>query len=506
MIEQVNGAGLSGMVGKSTKHGKSSLFAKLMSMLEKHTETSGKGKGFQLQAGKLSKGEGLAGLSEKTDAFILAKNKHLLALAEKGKAESEGDETVMPLLMAHVIIDSTVPLKKTGKSDVNVGLIKGFEKADQGNALLDKTAQMMAEKQLDMLMAQQKNKLGQQVQDTDLKSALLTSGKGDVSELLLQKGQMSEQLLQKGQMSEQLLQKGQMSGQALKTTPLGGLGKTDGAVVNTALNLEADVAVRTIETQALADKKAVATAQVNQVSGAKPDVKTLAEAMSLTAASHVQKFKAVQSQQVQQVQPLAAASVASAGQLSMSEVSLTDSGSQFSDQRGGQDARLLNAATGEAKLTASSTSTQGNFQSYLTSKTTPPMSVFDSMNHIAQSAKNGQTKIEIQLDPANLGKIHISLQSDAGKQLQVHMIVDQSMTRAALEQQLPQLRSALAQQGFDLSGFSMDSQDQQASNGGDDAQKSKSHHSSDQTEVNMTDVPVDQEQRVMPGSGLSIRV
>ncbi|MBL4775151.1 MAG: flagellar hook-length control protein FliK [Mariprofundus sp.] len=497
MIEQVNGAGLSGITGKSTKHGKNSLFAKLMSMLEKHTELSGKGKGFQLQAGKLSKGEGLAGLSEKTDPLMLAKSKHLLALAAKGKTESENDEAVMPLLTAHMIIDSTVQLKKTGENGSNVGLIKGFEKADQGNVLLDKMAQMMAEKQVDMLTPQQKNKLGQQVQDTELKPTPLASGKGDAPELLVQKGQVSEQLVQKGQMSEQ----------ALKMAQPGGLGKTDGVAVNTALNLQADAAVRAVETQALADKKALVVAQANHTSSAKSDVKTLAEAMSLTAANHVQKFKAVQSQQAQQVQPLTAASLVSSGQLSMSEVSLADSGSQFSDQRGGQDARLLNAAMGDAKLTSSSTSTQSNFQSYLTSKTTPPMSLFDSMNHIAQSAKNGQTKIEIQLDPANLGKIHISLQSDASKQLQVHMIVDQSMTRAALEQQLPQLRSALAQQGFDLSGFSMDSQDQQTSNGGDDnAQKSKSHHSAEQTETNMADISTVQSQKSMPGSGLSIRV
>ncbi len=85
------------------------------------------------------------------------------------------------------------------------------------------------------------------------------------------------------------------------------------------------------------------------------------------------------------------------------------------------------------------------------------MSMLESIQYIAQSARDGKTRLEIQLEPAHLGKIHVSLQTDAAKQLQVHLIADQNSTRQAIEQQLPALRQALAQQGLDLSGFSMGS-------------------------------------------------
>lgn len=84
-----------------------------------------------------------------------------------------------------------------------------------------------------------------------------------------------------------------------------------------------------------------------------------------------------------------------------------------------------------------------------------------AMSEVARAAKDGIRKLELQLEPASLGKIQVSLQMDAAKQLQVHILVDQSQSKQMLDQQLPQLRQALADQGLNLSGFSMDMNSQQ---------------------------------------------
>ncbi len=85
----------------------------------------------------------------------------------------------------------------------------------------------------------------------------------------------------------------------------------------------------------------------------------------------------------------------------------------------------------------------------------------DAMLEISRAARDGHTKLELTLEPATLGKIQVSLQTDATKQIQVHMLVDQAASRQVLEQQLPQLRQALADQGLNLSGFSMNMHSQQ---------------------------------------------
>ncbi|TLS68950.1 hypothetical protein FEF65_00130 [Mariprofundus erugo] len=142
------------------------------------------------------------------------------------------------------------------------------------------------------------------------------------------------------------------------------------------------------------------------------------------------------------------------------------SGNQQSGEKGGQDGRNIQIlATDNRPATSGTSANAANFQHYMNHKSVPTMTMYESIQHIAHAAKNGQTRLEIQLDPAHLGKIHISLQTDASKQLQVHLIVDQSATRAAIDQQLPALKQALAQQGLDLSGFSMGSHGEQASSG-----------------------------------------
>jgi len=89
--------------------------------------------------------------------------------------------------------------------------------------------------------------------------------------------------------------------------------------------------------------------------------------------------------------------------------------------------------------------------------------VMDAMNEIAHSAKSGRTRLDIQLEPAHLGKIHISLQTDAAKQLMVHIAAEQTVSQQVIQQNMAQLRHALEQQGLSLGQFSMSAGSQDSS-------------------------------------------
>jgi len=102
-----------------------------------------------------------------------------------------------------------------------------------------------------------------------------------------------------------------------------------------------------------------------------------------------------------------------------------------------------------------------DFQTHLAYRSQRAFTPADTMLEIVKLAKKGSTSLELQLEPANLGKVHVSIQIDAQKQIQVAFTVDQQVSRQALEQQMPQLKLALSQQGLDLGGFSMQMNQQQ---------------------------------------------
>ncbi|MDQ6969625.1 MAG: flagellar hook-length control protein FliK [Mariprofundus sp.] len=538
MIEQIQAAGQSGTTDKSTKHGKNGLFAKLLAMLEKNAELSNKGKGLQLNAGKLSKGKGLAGLTEKSDPFTVAKGKHLLALAAKGKAEGKdkADDATVSLLAAHVIVDPKSYAKtadKTattsvliagqlggkaetqagdvfGKAGIEAGLEKGLLNKGTDKVDLFQNQMTAADKKAEVGLAgktaeagllgkaaeagllgkeasAQKGALNQTAAGTVAESAALASDDGVDAVLAAEQKKLLASA--QGAKADQLLKSVQAESAAGNAQAINNKTDLDG-VARTALEAS----------------KGLGSAQANHSLGGKKAVKAAVENIN-TAAAAAALFQQVKAAQPQQIQQPATATSMGAAQATLAEAFQSGAGSQFSDHKDGQDSRSLNATMLDVKSTASSASTQSNFQNYLSSKTAPVFSPFDSMNYIAQSAKNGQTRLEIQLDPANLGKIQISLQSDASKHLQVQIIADQGMTRAALEQQLPQLRSALAQQGFDLSGFSMDSRGQQASTGGDgDGRKSQSFSKDAEALSSDALMSAPEQQQKATGSGLSIRV
>ena len=84
-----------------------------------------------------------------------------------------------------------------------------------------------------------------------------------------------------------------------------------------------------------------------------------------------------------------------------------------------------------------------------------PMHAFEAVQQIAHSAAQGHARLDIQLEPAHLGKLHVSLQTDAAKQLVVHIAAEQPAAQQAIQQHLPQLRLALESQGMNPGEFSL---------------------------------------------------
>jgi len=502
MIEHIDGAGLSGVAGTTAKgtknslNAKNSLFGKLLVMLEQHGKLTGKG-----HALLLGKGGKQGALSNKGESLIASGSKHLLALAAKGKhhVKPQADDQTTPLFAVHTVIDTVIQSKKpdqSGKAIVALQpvLVRGDKSATADKAFLQTSSfdgsgingkqgieTIKSDKIAPAILAEAK--LSGAESNTGLFISDKPSDKFSAKSASSRSAPDAEQTMSAAQKLAQGITHQTHNSTPVESANLHISEKTqaisgkENAVVSQHLAAtesgqngqkltatESGQRGRNMAATPLIDERiASATGQNSQVTVEKTALRSNAESANALAGAYLQQQKAVQLQHVQSVTTNSgAAGIALSGV--SSDASLTDTGSQASD-KGNQDSRFIAALSGDAKASNASAASSTNFHQYLSGKATPSMTLFDSMNHIAQSASKGKTRLEIQLEPANLGKIQISLQSDAAKQLQVHIIVDQGATRAALEQQLPQLKSALAQQGFDLSGFSMGSQGQQSSSG-----------------------------------------
>lgn len=91
-------------------------------------------------------------------------------------------------------------------------------------------------------------------------------------------------------------------------------------------------------------------------------------------------------------------------------------------------------------------------------------------------SKNGQQTAELHLHPQDLGSIQISLKLD-NDQAQLSMVSNHSQVRAALEAAMPQLRTALAENGISLgqSNVSSDAFQQGQSFSGQQEQQRNNH-------------------------------
>ncbi|MDQ6957895.1 MAG: flagellar hook-length control protein FliK [Mariprofundaceae bacterium] len=134
------------------------------------------------------------------------------------------------------------------------------------------------------------------------------------------------------------------------------------------------------------------------------------------------------------------------------------------DQQTNQQGNQAGADNRFAGLVQTDSSiSRSNPQSTTLHRSFQHLRVMDAMNEIAHSAKNGHARLDIQLEPAHLGKIHISLQTDAAKQLMVHITAEQTVSQQVIQQNIPQLRHALEQQGLSLGQFSMSTGSQDSS-------------------------------------------
>ncbi|NWF37309.1 hypothetical protein F3F93_11235 [Mariprofundus sp. KV] len=538
MIEQINGTGLSGILGKSGKSAKGGLFAKLMAMLDKQGQ---------------GKGKGLFTATE-PDALALKKGKFVAKVAEqdpltKKKATENGTAVATVLFAGEKVEAATKPVKgekatfiignpeamnqrkkgeqsqfTIGKPDTTVQPGKG-EKAEFTIGKPETATQLVKGEKAELTIGKPETATqlvkGEKAELTIGKPETATQlVKGEKAELTIGKPETATQLV-KGEKAELTIGKPETATQLVKGEKAEStIAKTEtSAQLTKDLNPAEAAASGLVKEGQRSAQKAATTAAANH------DAKTIAAntathldvevketglgktsngaAFAAAVQNHLQGKNAHGQPQQSAVQASAAATVV---QNTIAEASTPDAGSQSSD-KGAQDGRAMSAMSGDSRSGATASAGNTQFQSYLTSKAAPVMSVFDSMNHIAHSASNGQTKLEIQLDPAHLGKIQITLQTDASKQLQVHMVVDQGTTRAAIDQQLPVLRAALAQQGFDLSGFSMGSQSQESGFGSDSSGSGSAFAKSDETGSKETQTAQSMQQPVRTAeSGLSIRV
>lgn len=121
--------------------------------------------------------------------------------------------------------------------------------------------------------------------------------------------------------------------------------------------------------------------------------------------------------------------------------------SSFSVQQGGP----VNTASPSSSATAPS------IQS--------PVGSPDWSKHLGQQLVSfhmrGDQNIQLHLNPANLGPMSISLNVNEHQQLIAHFASHSSQVRIAIEQGLPQLREAMAEQGISLGQASVGEQRQQ---------------------------------------------
>ncbi|MDQ7057748.1 MAG: flagellar hook-length control protein FliK [Ghiorsea sp.] len=194
----------------------------------------------------------------------------------------------------------------------------------------------------------------------------------------------------------------------------------------------------------------VSTQQTNKVTNGSEQVSDGIKT-SQAAIAAIQQRTGSQTQQSQSnnSSAVAAANSPSAIRMASADNSSTSQQDLNSNQRD-VDMSLLDTAKADNK------NAKGlDFQAQLAYKSQRTFTPADTMLEIVKSAKTGNTTLELQLEPANLGKVQVSIQIDQAKHIQVVFTVDQAAAKQALDQQMPQLRLAMAQQGLDLSGFSM---------------------------------------------------
>ena len=131
-----------------------------------------------------------------------------------------------------------------------------------------------------------------------------------------------------------------------------------------------------------------------------------------------------------------------------------------------------------------------------------PWTVAAAMQQIGHAAAQGKFQLELTLNPEHLGKIQVFLESDASKQIQVHLVIDQPASRQSIEQHLPTLRQALAEQGLNMDSFSMASSGQ----GEEKQEQRQQQHLPTATATAESNMVSERQAHAAADSRLSIRV
>ena len=176
---------------------------------------------------------------------------------------------------------------------------------------------------------------------------------------------------------------------------------------------------------------------------------------------------------------------------------LSRSGQQTLDSANGQTFQA-------SSLEATSTLMRSAHQPIQTLPGSGPWTVAAAMQQIGQqAATQGKFKMELTLTPEHLGKVQVFVDSDVNRQIQVHLVVDQATSRQSIEQHLPVLKQALADQGLNMDSFSMASSEQ---GNGNQQQQQQSHHLPSETTIANSHSGGEQRPPVTADSRLSIRI
>ena len=118
------------------------------------------------------------------------------------------------------------------------------------------------------------------------------------------------------------------------------------------------------------------------------------------------------------------------------------------------------------------------------------------VDRIKVSVTPDQSSMELQLNPENLGKVNLSIQSKQGI-MTAHFVVQNEISKEAIESQIQTLRDTLHQQGIKVEAIevtvSSNAFDQNSSKGSDNPTESNDSHSGRKITlddaVNMTEIP-----------------
>lgn len=198
-----------------------------------------------------------------------------------------------------------------------------------------------------------------------------------------------------------------------------------------------------------------ATARAEALAAAEPTAASTEEAGMLAAAERLRGEEATALQAARQRAP--------EGGLEPLRAALAAGGSESTTST-----TAMSATQGANATADTSAPTAPRTPAHLAMTHAPQDAEFagELANRLQVFARNGGHEATLQLHPADLGRLQVSITTD-GDQARVLFVADSAAARDAIEQSMPRLREMLAQSGLQLSHSDVSSQFQ----GGADSQR-----------------------------------